>query len=60
LKKYIIRNCKLGRRCVNYSSEISFAFKLVITYDWIPFDNYGIRGTPTEKAVGDWIAQNAK
>ncbi len=24
------------------------------------FDNYGIRGTPTEKAVGDWIAQNAK
>src|SRR5208337_1597447 len=23
-------------------------------------DNYGIRGTPTEKAVGDWIAQNAK
>ncbi len=24
------------------------------------FDNYGIRGTPTEKAVGDWIAQNVK
>ncbi len=24
------------------------------------YDNYGIRGTPTEKAVGDWIAQNAK
>jgi len=24
------------------------------------FDNYGIRGTTTEKAVGDWIAQNAK
>ena len=24
------------------------------------FDNYGIRGTPTEKAVGDWIAQNAQ
>jgi len=24
------------------------------------FDNYGIRGTSTEKAVGDWIAQNAK
>jgi hypothetical protein len=24
------------------------------------FDNYGIRGTPTETAVGDWIAQNAK
>jgi hypothetical protein len=24
------------------------------------FDNYGIRGTLTEKAVGDWIAQNAK
>lgn len=24
------------------------------------FDNYGIRGTPTEKAVGEWIAQNAK
>lgn len=24
------------------------------------FDNYGIRGTPTAKAVGDWIAQNAK
>ena len=23
-------------------------------------DNYGIRGTPTVKAVGDWIAQNAK
>ena len=23
-------------------------------------DNYGIRGTPTETAVGDWIAQNAK
>ncbi len=23
------------------------------------FDNYGIRGTPTEKAVGDWIAKNA-
>jgi hypothetical protein len=23
-------------------------------------DNYGIRGTTTEKAVGDWIAQNAK
>lgn len=23
------------------------------------YDNYGIRGTPTEKAVGDWIAQNA-
>jgi hypothetical protein len=24
------------------------------------FDNYGIRGTPTEKAVGDWIEQNAR
>jgi hypothetical protein len=24
------------------------------------YDNYGIRGTPTETAVGDWIAQNAK
>jgi hypothetical protein len=24
------------------------------------FDNYGIRGTPTEKAVGDWIGQNAR
>ena len=24
------------------------------------FDNYGIRGTSTEKAVGNWIAQNAK
>ena len=24
------------------------------------FDNYGIRGTSTEKAVGDWIAQNAQ
>jgi hypothetical protein len=24
------------------------------------FDNYGIRGTTTEKAVGDWIAQNSK
>jgi hypothetical protein len=24
------------------------------------FDNYGIRGTATEEAVGDWIAQNAK
>jgi hypothetical protein len=24
------------------------------------FDNYGIRGTPTEKAVGDWIAKNAQ
>ncbi len=24
------------------------------------FDNYGIRGTQTEKAIGDWIAQNAK
>ncbi len=24
------------------------------------FDNYGIRGTSTEKAVGDWIAQNVK
>ena len=24
------------------------------------FDNYGIRGTLTENAVGDWIAQNAK
>ena len=23
-------------------------------------DNYGIRGTPTETAVGDWIAHNAK
>jgi len=23
-------------------------------------NNYGIRGTPTETAVGDWIAQNAK
>ena len=23
-------------------------------------DNYGIRGTPTATAVGDWIAQNAK
>ena len=23
-------------------------------------DNYGIRGTSTEKAVGDWIAQNAQ
>ena len=23
------------------------------------FDNYGIRGTPTEQAVGDWIAENA-
>ncbi len=23
------------------------------------FDNYGIRGTPTETAVGDWIAKNA-
>ncbi len=24
------------------------------------YDNYGIRGTSTETAVGDWIAQNAK
>lgn len=24
------------------------------------FDNYGIRGTPTEQAVGDWIAANAQ
>jgi len=24
------------------------------------FDNYGIRGTPTAAAVGDWIAKNAK
>jgi hypothetical protein len=24
------------------------------------FDNYGIRGTATEKTVGEWIAQNAK
>jgi hypothetical protein len=24
------------------------------------FDNYGIRGRPTEQAVGNWIAQNAK
>ena len=24
------------------------------------YDNYGIRGTPTETSVGDWIAQNAK
>ena len=24
------------------------------------FDNYGIRGTPTATAVGDWIAKNAK
>jgi hypothetical protein len=24
------------------------------------YDNYGIRGTPTETAVGDWIAKNAK
>jgi len=24
------------------------------------YDNYGIRGTATEEAVGDWIAQNAK
>jgi len=24
------------------------------------YDNYGIRGTPTETAVGDWIAENAK
>jgi hypothetical protein len=24
------------------------------------YDNYGIRGTTTENAVGDWIAQNAK
>ena len=24
------------------------------------YDNYGIRGTPTETAVGDWIAQNTK
>lgn len=24
------------------------------------YDDYGIRGTPTETAVGDWIAQNAK
>jgi hypothetical protein len=24
------------------------------------YDNYGIRGTPTAKAVGDWIAQNAQ
>ena len=24
------------------------------------FDSYGIRGTLTEKEVGDWIAQNAK
>ncbi len=24
------------------------------------YDNYGIRGTPTETAVGNWIAQNAK
>lgn len=24
------------------------------------YDNYGIRGTPTATAVGDWIAQNAK
>lgn len=24
------------------------------------FDNYGIRGTSTEQAVGDWIAQNAQ
>jgi len=23
-------------------------------------DNYGIRGTPTQTAVGDWIAKNAK
>ncbi len=23
------------------------------------YDNYGIRGTPTENAVGEWIAQNA-
>jgi hypothetical protein len=23
-------------------------------------DNYGIRGTPAEKAIGDWIAKNAK
>ena len=24
------------------------------------YDNYGIRGTPTATAVGDWIAKNAK
>ncbi len=24
------------------------------------FDNYGIRGRPTEQAVGNWIPQNAK
>ena len=24
------------------------------------YDNYGIRGTPTETAVGEWIAHNAK
>ena len=24
------------------------------------YDNYGIRGTPTETAVGNWIAENAK
>jgi hypothetical protein len=24
------------------------------------YDNYGIRGTPTETAIGDWIAKNAK
>jgi len=24
------------------------------------YDNYGIRGTPTETAVGDWIAKNAE
>jgi hypothetical protein len=24
------------------------------------FDNYGIRGTPTAQAVGDWIAKNAQ
>ncbi len=24
------------------------------------YDNYGIRGTPTEAAVGDWIAENAR
>ena len=74
LQKITDRNVvitEFGMSTTNHQAQSDFVIKglnlfknMGLTGCWVvywnsAYDSYGIRGTPTENAVGEWIAQNA-